>query len=54
MSMSMSVRQKQLTKTVMCSLLAAGVINVCIDVYKRQVITVLKLKLWDLLPVAVL
>lgn len=31
MSMSMSVRQKQLTKKVMCSLLAAGVINVCIS-----------------------
>lgn len=30
--MSMSVRQKQLTKKVMCSLLAAGVINVCISV----------------------
>lgn len=29
--MSMSVRQKQLTKKVMCSLLAAGVINVCIS-----------------------
>ena len=31
MSMSMSVRQKELTKRVMCSLLAAGVINVCIS-----------------------
>lgn len=29
--MSMSVRQKQLTKKVLCSLLAAGVINVCIS-----------------------
>lgn len=29
--MSMSVRQKQLTKKVMCSLLVAGVINVCIS-----------------------
>ena len=29
--MSMSVREKQLTKKVMCSLLAAGVINVCIS-----------------------
>lgn len=29
--MSMSVRQKELTKKVMCSLLAAGVINVCIS-----------------------
>ncbi len=29
--MSMSVRQKELTKRVMCSLLAAGVINVCIS-----------------------
>lgn len=31
MSMSMSVRQKQLTKKVLCSLLAAGIINVCIS-----------------------
>lgn len=29
--MSMSVRQKQLTKKVLCSLLAAGIINVCIS-----------------------
>lgn len=29
--MSMSVRQKQLNKKVMCSLLAVGVINVCIS-----------------------
>ena len=31
MSMSMSIRQKELTKKVLCSLLAAGVINVCIS-----------------------
>ena len=31
MSMSMSVRQKKLTKKVLCSLLAAGMINVCIS-----------------------
>lgn len=31
MSMSMSVRQKKLTKKVLCSLLAAGIINVCIS-----------------------
>ena len=31
MSMSMSVSQKQLTKKVLCSLLAAGIINVCIS-----------------------
>lgn len=29
--MSMSVRQKELTKRVMCSLLAVVVINVCIS-----------------------
>ena len=29
--MSMSVRQKKLTKKVLCSLLAAGMINVCIS-----------------------
>ena len=31
MSLSMSVRQKKLTKKVLCSLLAAGMINVCIS-----------------------